>query len=232
MDDVPDVAEIPAVSIHTSRGLHEGDPGVGQHHQNGPNHVQHHRHAHMDPLQESLSHLVPTVIIDVECSTLRYKEQRVGSHHWPENAREICEESGIQREEGKNDDPTQERCEGIRGQADFDKIIGKLVVLSAQGLILADDAKVFDHHTEDRDRQHKASVVEMLLKAYPQEYSAFKVVPRVVLRTVGRLRRRRSDHRPFGFIPNVSRFFDRFCIGSLRRGRWDRVRSACSRRKR
>ena len=74
MDDVPDVAQIPSVSIHAGWRLHEGDPRIGQHHQNRSDHVQDHRHGDVDPLQEPLFHPVPGIVVDIERAALRYKE--------------------------------------------------------------------------------------------------------------------------------------------------------------
>src|SRR2546427_12462158 len=104
----------------------------------------------MDPLEEALSHLVPAVIIDIKSAALRYEEQRVGSHHRPENAREICEESRIKCEEGKNDDPAQERREGICCQADLYKVVRELIILPSERFVLGNNAEVLHDHTEDR----------------------------------------------------------------------------------
>ncbi len=80
MNDVPDVAEIPALFINAGRRHHETDPGIRQEHEQGADDVQNDRHAQMNPLQEPFLHLVPTIIVDVEGSALRDEHQRVDVH--------------------------------------------------------------------------------------------------------------------------------------------------------
>src|SRR5688572_33466267 len=87
VNDVPDIAQESSLLIYSGRRHHETNPGIRQEHEKGSNDVQHDRHAQMDPLEESLLHLVPTVIVDVEgaalgdehqCIDMRSEERRVG----------------------------------------------------------------------------------------------------------------------------------------------------------
>ena len=169
----------------------------------------------MDPLQESLTHLVPAVIVNVQRAAFRNKEQRVGRHHRSEDAREICEERGVQREEGKNNNPAQERGEGIGGQTDLHEIVGELIILPGKSLVLGDDAEILHDHAENGHRQHKASVVEMLLKTYPQENPALEVVSGIVFWTVRGFGSRGSHDRSFILVPDVPRLLHRLRIGSF-----------------
>ena len=109
MDHVPNVPQIAALFIDTSRGHHEPDPGVRQHHQDCPDYVEHDRHAHVDPLEQSLLHLVPAIVIDVNRAALRHEHQGVDMHHRAEDAGQIAEEGGIKSEEGEDQDATQDR---------------------------------------------------------------------------------------------------------------------------
>src|SRR5205823_13094403 len=110
------------------------------------------------------------------------------------------------------------------GQADLHEIVCELIILPGKSLVLGDDAEILYDHAENGHCQHKASVVEMLLKTYPQEYSALEVISGIVVWTVRGLGSRGRHDRSFILVPDVPGLLDRlrissFCCGWRRLGR-------------
>ena len=94
MDDVPDVAEEPALLVDPARSLHEGGPRVGKVHQNRTDQVEQNRDAAVDPFQEpTVIHLVPAVVVNIKNATLRQEHQRINMHDRTENRCHVFEET-------------------------------------------------------------------------------------------------------------------------------------------
>ncbi len=233
MNDVPDVAEEPPLLIHPGRGHHEADPRIRQEHEHRTDHVQDDRHAQVDPLQEPLLHLVPPVVVDVEGSALRHEHQRIDVHDRTEDAGEIAEERGVERQEGEDQDTAQDGRQRIGRQADLHEVVGQLIVLLAHRLILRDHPHELNNHAEDRHGQHEAAVIEVLLVGEPEQHAALEVVSRIVLRAVGRLWRGRPHDHSLGLVIDIARLLD-LCrilpltvlLGRIRRRRRRRRLSA------
>src|SRR5688500_4917347 len=96
VNDVPDIAQESSLLIDSGRRHHETNTVIRHEHENGSNDVQHDRHAQMDPLEESLLHLVPTVIVDVEGAALGDEHQCIDMHHGSEDAGKIPEKCRIE----------------------------------------------------------------------------------------------------------------------------------------
>src|ERR1041385_1677863 len=107
MNDVPDVPQEPALLIDSGRRHHEADPRVGQKHEQCTNNVQDHGHAQVNPLEETLRHLVPAVVIDVQSSALRYEHQCIDMHDWTEDTGQVAKKRWIERQEGENQNTTK-----------------------------------------------------------------------------------------------------------------------------
>ncbi len=162
----------------------------------------------MDPLQEPLSHLVPAIVVDVESSALRHKHQCIDVHDRTEDARQIREEGRIQSQEGKDQNTSQNSSERVGCQTDLNKVIGQLVVALCKRLILRHYTHKLDDHTENRDGQHEAAVVEMLLIRKPEQHTTFKVISRIVLHAICRLRSGSTGHDALGLIIDIPTLFD------------------------
>ena len=227
MDHVPNIPQIAALFIDASRGHHEPDPGIRQEHQDRPDHVEHDRHAHVDPLEQALLHLVPAIIIDVNRAALRHEHQGVHMHDRAEDAGQITEEGGIESEEGEDQDSTQDRRQRVGGQADLDEVVGELIILFCHRPVLRHDPHELDDHAEDRDGQDKASIIEVLLVGEPEKDAAFKIVAWIKLGIVRSLRSRSPRNDPLSLVIDITPLlhlwasvFSCRCVSGLRHIGW------------
>ncbi len=86
MNHVPNISQIAPLLIDAGWRHHETNPGIRQEHEQRSDDVQNDRHAQVNPLEEALLHLVPSIIVDVEGSALGHKHQCIDVHDGTEDS--------------------------------------------------------------------------------------------------------------------------------------------------
>src|SRR5678815_1048994 len=127
----------------------------------------------MHPFEKAFIHPVPTIVIDIERTALSQKQQGIDMHRGFKYSCNVSEKVGIQRDERKKEQSSQNSGYGIGGETDFNEVVGKIVVFLAFDPILHEHADQLNYHTENWDRQHEASEEEMLLGDKPNDNSIF-----------------------------------------------------------
>ncbi len=166
----------------------------------------------MNPLQKTFLHLVPAIIINVESAALRHKHQGIDVHDRTENAGQIREECWIQRKEGKDQNTAKNSRERVGRQTDFNKVIGQLIISLRKRLVLGHDTHEFDDHAKDRHRQHKATVVEMLLVGEPEQHTTLEVISRIVPGSIYSFRSGSTNYNPLCLIIDIPTLLDLISI--------------------
>src|SRR6266446_1507487 len=123
----------------------------------------------MDPFEKPFTHPLPTIVIDIKRTALGKKQQSIDVHRRFKYACDIPEKVGIQRDERKEEQPSQNGGHGIGGEADFNKMMRKVIVSFAFHRILHHHAHELNDHAENRHRQHEAPKEEVLLSYKPDD---------------------------------------------------------------
>jgi hypothetical protein len=146
------------------RRHHEGQPGVGDEHDAGADHVEHQAEEEVDLGRE----LAPAVVVAVEEAGLGEEQQHVGQEGRREHRHQVVGELGVEDDQHEGQPRPQGGGERERGRQQLGELVGELVV----ALVAGAETDELDHQGEDRHRQHERREQQVELGDDPDRHPA------------------------------------------------------------
>ncbi len=169
MQEVPSVPQETPLRIHPGWRHHEGGPCIRQQQERRSENVGQDADRRVNPLQSRLGHAIPAVVVDNKQQRFSGKHDGISRHEGLKRSSHVLHETGVEDDEHGQHDTSHHRRHRQREQRDLGQVSRKSVIAQRQGRLLRDQAQEFKQGAKERQRQHKAAEIGMLLRNEPDE---------------------------------------------------------------